>query len=199
MAVVRRADLARRHNRIGAPECPNGAARFGFPYRGGCASGFEAACSIALQPGALPTIGERSCGTDRQRSEHSELDVGSPHRTYSVTSIYRQPQLYDPCCTLPQRVGTPTSLPACVPLHCSDLPGFSHRVLPPRVTVADESMPGRRHAGSSCRSAPVLRRSGPLGSGGATEGSPFANMTMLPAAQLIGNGLAALSAIDHGR
>eukprot|EP00969_Alexandrium_andersonii_P292475 12926822-Alexandrium_andersonii.AAC.2 len=60
-------------------------------------------------------------------------------------------------------------------------------------------MPGKRRAGSSCRSAPVLRRTGPLGSGGATEGSPLASATGLCAAQPIGEGLAALSAIDRGR
>eukprot|EP00969_Alexandrium_andersonii_P090742 4005762-Alexandrium_andersonii.AAC.1 len=84
VAAIRRTDWARRHRRIGALERQTGAARFWFPYRGGCARSPVAVCSMALQPGALPTTGVRSCSTYRQHSAHSELDVDFPYCTKSV-------------------------------------------------------------------------------------------------------------------
>eukprot|EP00969_Alexandrium_andersonii_P357517 15448993-Alexandrium_andersonii.AAC.1 len=61
MAAIRRADLARRHDRIGAPEHPGGAGRFWFPYRGGSTSAAALPRSKAVLPGALPTLDVRSC------------------------------------------------------------------------------------------------------------------------------------------
>eukprot|EP00969_Alexandrium_andersonii_P301619 13333424-Alexandrium_andersonii.AAC.1 len=61
MAAIRRADLARRHDRIGAPEHPGGAGRFWFPYRGGSATAAALARPKAAQPGALPRLDVRSC------------------------------------------------------------------------------------------------------------------------------------------
>eukprot|EP00969_Alexandrium_andersonii_P176060 7785021-Alexandrium_andersonii.AAC.1 len=54
MATIRRADLARRHERIGAPERPGGAGQFWFPHRGGSVAAFADAASDskAVPPGA---------------------------------------------------------------------------------------------------------------------------------------------------
>eukprot|EP00969_Alexandrium_andersonii_P286899 12683123-Alexandrium_andersonii.AAC.1 len=60
-------------------------------------------------------------------------------------------------------------------------------------------MPGRRHTGSPCRSAPVSRRSGPSGTDGALEGSSLGTGQRLLTAQPIGKGPAALSAPDSER
>eukprot|EP00969_Alexandrium_andersonii_P162286 7172792-Alexandrium_andersonii.AAC.1 len=61
MAAIRRADLVRRHDRIGAPEPPGGAGRFWFPHRGGSTSDAATPRSKAVLPGALPTFVVRSC------------------------------------------------------------------------------------------------------------------------------------------
>eukprot|EP00969_Alexandrium_andersonii_P189828 8387221-Alexandrium_andersonii.AAC.1 len=60
MATIRRADLARRHERIGASERPGGAGRFWFPHRGGSALADAASDSMAVPPGAPPNSVERS-------------------------------------------------------------------------------------------------------------------------------------------
>eukprot|EP00969_Alexandrium_andersonii_P273847 12103944-Alexandrium_andersonii.AAC.1 len=60
MAAIRRADLARRNDRIGAPARASSAARFWYPYRGGSTDEPGALRPMALLPGAPPLGQERS-------------------------------------------------------------------------------------------------------------------------------------------
>eukprot|EP00969_Alexandrium_andersonii_P181898 8038535-Alexandrium_andersonii.AAC.1 len=181
MAAIRRADLARRHERIGVPERTGGAGRFWFPHRGGSASDVAAACSMAVPPGALPipVLGLRTSSTSctscniallstRCRRSRTRLRSSSAH--WCGAAGLRE---------------LPASTTHQLPDRCSRSEPAS------RTNAAGVYTWSRCHVGSSRRSAPARRRRCPLGARDARDDPSLAAGQRLLAAQPTGKGLAA--------